>query len=74
MLKDEVGKKNQLKRTTKVKTNNSNKKIWIRFDRKKNIRRMKLKKKLKLKIISKQNKYQSKEWGPYLKDEKIKRG
>jgi hypothetical protein len=35
---------------------------------------MKLKKKLKLKIISKQNKYQSKEWGPYLKDEKIKRG
>ena len=42
-------KKNQLKRTTKVKTNNSNKKIWIRFDREKNLRKMKLKKKLKIK-------------------------
>jgi hypothetical protein len=44
MLKDEVEKKNQLKRTTKVKKNNSNKKIWIRFDREKNLRKMKLKK------------------------------
>ena len=49
MLKDEVRKKNQLKRTTKVKTNNSNKKIWIRFDRKKKHKEDEIEKKIKIK-------------------------